>query len=333
MDLARMDVAAAQPSTSPWLVLGGVLVVVLLALVALVAVLVLGRPARRAPDPPPSPPRPAADDLPGFLEHPPGSPGAPSAAAAGWPVLTGIPAPAPPAPAPVGPEPARRPTVVAVTALAVTTLLLAGVAAALAAAAQSAGTGAESTPTEADSTPAPAPAAPSPGDPGAGALATATIPPGHDGVETRLTFGGIVLERRAVGITATYPQVTLTSDGEVAVAHVVLPTFNCLTDRAPADPVAGGCLTSRTEYADLPTPALTVTRDGDRVRITGRFPTYLRPNGTPPDWTGHVYELTVGVAPRSGDPDERRVPAVGVLELGPDRTRATGEDDVLRFGS
>ena len=293
MDLARMDVAAARSprrrpgwcwaaswrsSCSRWS--------------ALVAVLVLGRPARRAPDPLPAEPPAAADDLPGFLEHPPGSPGAPSAAAAGWPVLTGAPAPAPRrVPAPVGPEPGRRPAVVALAAMAVTTLLLVGVAAALAAAAQSAGTGAESTPTAADPTPAPAPAAPSPGEPGAGALATASIPPGLDGVEARLTFGGIVLERRAVGVTATYPQVTVTSDGEEAVAHVVLPTFNCLTDRAPADPVAAGCVASLTEYADLATPALTVTRDGDGVRIAGRFPTYLRPNGTPPDWTGHVYEL------------------------------------------
>ena len=80
----------------------------------------------------------------------------------------------------------------------------------------------------------------------------------------RLTFGGIVLERRAVGVTATYPQVTVTSDGEEAVAHVELPTFNCLTDQAPADPVAAGCVASLTESADLATPELTVTRDGGR---------------------------------------------------------------------
>jgi hypothetical protein len=313
MDLAGMDVAAAQAAspTAPWLVLGGVLAVVLLALVGLVAVLVLGRPARRTPDPLPDEPPAAADDLPDFLEHPPGSPGAPSAAAAGWPVLTGVavpPRPAPPPPA--GPERRRRPAVVALAAMAVTTLLLVGVAVALAVAAQPAGTGAESSPA-ADPTPT----------------------PDVDGLEARLTFGGIVLERRAVGVTATYPQVTVTSDGGEAVAHVVLPTFNCLTDRAPADPVAAGCVVSLTEYADLAAPELTVTRDGDGARISGRFPTYLRPNGAPAEGTGHAYDLAVSVAPRSGDPDEGPVPAAGGLELGADRTRTTGEDDELRFGS
>jgi hypothetical protein len=271
---------------------------------------VLGRPARRTPDPLPDEPPAAADDLPGFLEHPPGSPGAPSAAAAGWPLLTGVAVAsraAPPAPA--GPERGRRPAVVALAAMAVTTLLLVAVAVALAVAAQPARTSAEST--AADPTPT----------------------PDVDGLEARLTFGGIVLERRAVGVTATYPQVTVTSDGEEAVAHVVLPTFNCLTDRAPADPVAAGCVVSLTEYADLAAPELTVTRDGDGARISGRFPTYLRPNGAPAEGTGHAYDLAVSVAPRSGDPDEGPVPAAGGLELGADRTRTTGEDDELRFGS
>ena len=40
--------------------------------------------------------------------------------------------------------------------------------------------------------------------------------------EARLTFGGIVLERRAVGVTATYPQVKVTTDGEDAA-----PTWCC----------------------------------------------------------------------------------------------------------
>ena len=37
-----------------------------------------------------------------------------------------------------------------------------------------------------------------------------------------------------------------------------LPTFNCLTDHAPADPVAAGCLRSLTEHGDLATPELEV---------------------------------------------------------------------------
>ena len=139
-------------------------------------------------------------------------------------------------------------------------------------------------------------------------------------------FLGIVLERRAVGVTATYPRFEVTSDGERAVAHVELPTFNCLTDHAPADPVAAGCLRSLTEYGDLATPELEVSRDGDGVRVSGRFPTYLRPNGTPPVWTGRVYELMVSAEPGAGDPDEGPVPATGVLELGTDRTETTGDD-------
>ncbi len=69
-----------------------------------------------------------------------------------------------------------------------------------------------------------------------------------------------------------------------------------------------------------------MSRHGDRVRVSGRFPTYLRPNGTPPVWTGRVYELTVSAEPGAGDPDEGPVPATGALELGPDRTETTGDD-------
>ena len=75
------------------------------------------------------------------------------------------------------------------------------------------------------------------------------------------------------------------------VAHLRLPTFNCLSASAPEDPVAAGCVASVTEYADLPAPALTVTGDDGTVRLAGRFPTYLRPNGSPPVWTGRVYEI------------------------------------------
>lgn len=310
-----------RASTTPWLVLGAALAVVLLGLVLLVAVQVLRGATRRLPDPMTSEPQALADDLPGFLEHPPGSPGSPSAAAAGWSALT-----APSAPA-AAPPPNRRPTVRALAALGVTALLLVGVAAALAIAVRTpAGeaTVAPSRPTAAEP--------PDPGDRRAGALADVSPDPGRDGLETRLTFGGIVLERRAVGVTATYPVVRVSSDGEDSVAHIELPTFNCLTDEAPEDPVAAGCHVSLTEYADLAAPRLEMSRDGDRVRLSGAFPTYLRPNGTPPEWTGHVYELTVTVEPRSGDPDDGPVPAAGVLELGADRARTAGEDDELRFG-
>jgi hypothetical protein len=312
-------------STAPWLVLGSVLAVVLLALVVLVAVLVLRGGRRRLPEPPTGAPQPVADDLPGFLEHPPGTPGSPAAAAAGWSALTAHPLP-PPEPA-AAPPPSPRPTLLALGGLAVTTLLLVGVAAVLAVAAQTRGDEAAAP----SGTTAEAP--PDLGDRTAGALAEVSLEPGRDGLASRLSFGGIVLERRAVGVTATYPVVRASSDGEDAVAHVELPTYNCLTDEAPDDPVAAGCHVSLTEYADLPTPELDVSRDGDRLRLSGAFPTYLRPNGTPPKWTGHVYELTITVEPTSGDPGDGPVPATGVLQLGADRTGTTGEDGQLRFGS
>jgi hypothetical protein len=329
--LTGMDIAAVQaaPTTAPWLLLGAVLAVLLLGLAGLVAVLVLRRPPGGGPEPRPDDPAPSAgttDDLPGFLEHPPGSPGSPSPAAAGWPVLSAAPPVEPrpaPLPEPSGPERSRRQTGLALAALSVTALLLVGVAAALAVAAQRSRTDPEATAAPAGDTD-PAPSSIVPSQPGA--LATSSVTPGRNGTEARLTLGGIVLERRAVGVTATYPRFEVTSDGEHAVAHVELPTFNCLTDHAPADPVAAGCLRSLTEYGDLTTPELEVSRDGDRVRVSGRFPTYLRPNGTPPVWTGRVYELTVSAEPRAGDPDEGPVPATGVLELGPDRTETTGDD-------
>jgi hypothetical protein len=334
--LIGMDIAAVQaaPSTAPWLVLGAVLAVVLLGLAGLVAVLVLRRPPGDGPAPRPYEPAPdATDDLPGFLEHPPGSPGSPSPAAAGWPALSAASSAEPsraPLPEPPAPERSRRQTGLALAALSVTALLLVGVAAALAVAAQPARTDPEDTAALAsDADPAPSPTAPSQ----AGALATSSVSPGRTGTTARLTFGGIVLERRAVGVTATYPRIELTSDGEHAVAHVGLPTFNCLTDHAPADPVAAWCLRSLTEHGDLATPELEVSRHGDRVRVSGRFPTYLRPNGTPPVWTGRVYELRVSAEPGAGDPDEGPVPATGVLELGPDRTETTGGDgNEIGFG-
>jgi hypothetical protein len=156
-----------------------------------------------------------------------------------------------------------------------------------------------------------------------------------------LTFAGLVLERHAVGVTVTYPGVTVTTaggDGAPALAHVVLPTYNCLGVEAPADPVAAGCVRSTTEYADLPTPGLTVLREDDGLRITGTFPTYTRPNGTPPAWTGRAYALTVTVQPLGERPDADApagapVPAAAVVHLGTDRAESIGAAglSVLRY--
>ncbi|TFV83274.1 hypothetical protein E4P40_14500 [Blastococcus sp. CT_GayMR20] len=322
MEPAGMDVAAAQSPMAPWLVLGAVLGVALVALAALGTVLLLRRPVggRTPREEPPAP----VDDLQQFLEHPPGSAGAPPSPITGWAALSAPPPPSAPPEPPAGRG--RRQTTTALAAMGATALVLVGVAAALAVAAQES----EAPRSQARAT---SPTGTVPETREAGALAGASVVPGRDGLAAHVRFGGVVLERRAVGVTAAYPRLTVTSDGEDAVAHVELLTFNCLTGRAPADPVAAGCVASLTEYADLAAPALEVSRDGDDLRISGRFPTYLRPNGSAPAWTGRAYELTARVEPRSGDPDEGWVAATGVLTLGEDRARTTGQDgDELRFG-
>ena len=95
--LDGMDIpgAAAGTATAPWLVLGAVLGVLL---AGLVAALVL---RRRTPGPPAH--GPAADDrrddLPGFLEFPPGSGAGSTVPRTGWAPLTAPVAPAAPPPA------------------------------------------------------------------------------------------------------------------------------------------------------------------------------------------------------------------------------------------
>jgi hypothetical protein len=151
----------------------------------------------------------------------------------------------------------------------------------------------------------------------------------------RLTFGGVVLEPRAVGVTATYPVAEVSTDGRHATARVQFPTFNCLTGDAPADPVAAGCVRSVTEYAELSSPDLVATTDGNAVRVAGRFPTEVRPNGSGPTATGRVYEMRITVTPtgRAGDGGWR--PADGALELGSARVGTVDGPglNLLRSGS
>ena len=302
-----------------WAVLG-----VALAALAAVAVLLARtepRGRRPAPRPPVREPAPASrwaqDDLPAFLDAPPGTP----------------PRPAPPAPEPVVPDgPDDGGAGRAVAGLAATALALVVVLAGLALAARQdpapPAAAPSPVPTTAPPPPAPSPAAPSlppvpadplPGERGAGLLAARSVPLGDDGVSARLALGGLVLERRAVGVSVGSPAVSVTvgEDG-TALAHLRLTTWNCLGSTAPEDPTAAGCAPTGTEYADLPTPALGVTRDGDALRLTGRFPTYTRPTATPPAYTGRVYDLTVTVAPaaplRGGE-----APAEGTLFLGTER--------------
>ena len=341
-----MDLAAA--SAGPWLVLG-VVVGVLLAGLLVLAVVSVRRTTRSSSAPAASAdteatPAPVEgwveDDLPGFLDQPPGT--APDATAA----VEGAPAQDPPL---VPPEPSAAParrrlpahSVPASSAaaapgrlllvLATVAVLLVGVASALAVV---------STPSASTrSEPEPAPPAwdlpdltalpgqPQPGDPGAGRLAAASVPIGDRGALARLAFEGLVLEHRAVGVTAAYPSVSVTAadvNGGPALAHVRLPVWNCLTDTAPDDPVAAGCRRLPPEYAELPTPALTISEHGDGLRISGRFATYVRPAGSPPAWTGRVYPFTVHVQP-DGDG------ATGTLHLGTERAGAVDDPRLSDF--
>jgi hypothetical protein len=156
----------------------------------------------------------------------------------------------------------------------------------------------------------------------AAALAFESVPLGEDGVAASVTFSGVVLEQRAVGLTVTYPSVSLSTDGRRALAHVRLPTFNCLTAEPPDDPVAAGCARSLTEYADLADPQLQVTRDGDRLELLGLFPTYTRSNGSAPAYTGRAYQLTAVI---TADGPERNgsAPAAGVVRIGLDSASTT----------
>ena len=279
------------PMDIPWLVLGVVGGVGLVVLAGLTTALLL----RRRPGRGPGRPAPLQDDLPGFLEFPPGSTAAP--AGSGWASL----APATPAPAPPR---GRRNALVVAAAMAGTALLLIGAAAAIAAASS----GADDRPRAHRS---------APGGPTA----------------ARLTFGGVVLEPRAVGVTATYPVVQIWVDGERSRARVELPTYNCLAGDAPPDPVAAGCIRSVTEYAELASPDLDVARDGSGLVVSGRFPTELRPNGGPPVPTGRSYELRITVTPAGRASADGWRPADGVLQLGTGRARTVDGVSELRSGS
>ena len=233
--------AATGTTTVPWPLLAVLLGGGLVLLGGLVTALLLRRrhPAKR---PGPAQAGHGEDDLPGFLESPPGSAAATPPAETGWAALT-----APPAPAPE--RRGRRDTLVVLTAMTGVALLLLGVAAAVLATSRPEGRSGHSRPADASAGPA------------------------GDGAAARLTFGGLVLEPRTVGVTATYPVVEFATEGGSARAQVEFPTFNCLTGEAPGDPAAAGCTRSVTEYATLTSPDLLVRRDGDGLLVTGRFPT------------------------------------------------------------
>ncbi|MCO7219980.1 hypothetical protein [Klenkia sp. PcliD-1-E] len=154
----------------------------------------------------------------------------------------------------------------------------------------------------------------------AGDLAGTDLAPGADGFTAEVSFAGVVLEPRAVGVTVAYPRLRASGDGERSVAHVELAVWNCLADTPPADPATADCRRGLVEYADLPSPELSTTRTGDGVQLTGSFPTYTRPNGSAPSYTGRSYTLDVEVADRRGT-------VTGTLRLG------DGVADALPGGS
>lgn len=288
--LGAMDVPAG--AAGPWIVLGAVLGILLLVAAAAVALRLRARtPAGAADDAPPAaPPR---DDLAEFLARPPGTPGAPEPTGDGWAVLAPAAHPAPQEPA--RPAPGGGPGAT-LAALAVVALLLVGVAAALAAAARS---------PEPATAAAPAPRpTPSP--------SSTPTPPAADEVDVRLAFGGVVLEEHAVGLTVAHPELELTSDGEGTVARLRLPAANCLAAAAPPDPGDPACRETRTEFAELSTPDLEVTRDGDELTVSGRFATEFRPAGGGVEPTGRSYDVVIGLGDRGADPeltwDGRAVP-------------------------
>jgi hypothetical protein len=207
-------------------------------------------------------------------------------------------------------------TAVVLVALAVVIALTAG---------SGRGRGAATSAPAGTATTSPAAAAPTPSGlagTGAAALAFTSVPLGRGGVAASVTFGGVVLEQRAVGLTVTYPSLSLSTDGVQALAHVRLPTYNCLAGEPPADPLAAGCMRSLTEYADLASPDLRISRDGERLDVAGLFATYTRPNGSAPAYTGRAYQLAAAVSP-DGAVRRARATATGVLRIGLDSTAST----------
>lgn len=317
------------PAAGPWIVLA-------LAVLALLGLGVDALRGRRAAAPPPPPWR---DDLPAFFSAPPstvrrgGSP--PPVPLSGPGAAAPLAAPVVHRPAdPVVPGAAAGPRLL--PALAGVALVLVAAAAVVALLARDPSVPRAPSPSSpapaAPALPLPA-AAPAPGETGAGGLAVTSLPLGPDGEAARLTFGGVVLERYAAGVRAAYPAVSLTVRDRRALVHVRFPTANCFATAAPPDAAGAGCVTAPTEYADLPTPALTVRGAGRRLTVQGRFATYVRPDGAPPTYTGRVYDLTITVV--TGRPDRNGdVAASGTLTLGTDTTATVGDRsvDVAHFG-
>jgi hypothetical protein len=70
-----------------------------------------------------------------------------------------------------------------------------------------------------------------------------------------------------------------------------------------------------------------VSRDGDRIELVGLFPTYTRPNGSAPGYTGRAYQLTAAIT-ADGPAHDGRAPAVGVVRIGLDSAPTTTDGGV-----
>lgn len=304
--LVGMDIGAARASVEPWVALGIVVGIAALLLTGVGALLVAGRRSARRDSPAAPEARWPDDDLPGFLATPPGS----AQRRAGDAVVPlAVPAPRANGPSRPVPPSVRSLAVGAAALLLAATVVVAAVAAAVPR--ERAGAGRDGHADRGQ------PHRPAGGDPHSRDGATA---------EARLRFGGVVLEERAVGVTATYPQLVL--DG--GVASLTLPTWNCLASEAPEDPVVAGCAAGRTEYAELGTPGLAVTRTGDGLRLRGEFRTATRPTSGPDEPTGRSYELLITVTADDRPGAGRWTPASGELELG--GRRAESVEGALRLG-
>ncbi|MGY1835174.1 hypothetical protein ACI79P_08700 [Blastococcus sp. SYSU DS0510] len=226
--------------------------------------------------------RARVDDLADFLEHPPGTREEPPRAA-GWVGL------APEPPAPLSGATARRWWVAA--GAAVTALALAG--------AVVVATG---------------------GDGGRSTLPVATRPAGQEPdagtLEADLAFAGLVLEQRAVGITAAYPEAQLTTGGDGTRLTIRLPTYNCLAAVAPPDPEAAGCVAAAVEQGTVQTPDLRLERSGGRLLLSGELATWTDPTGSPPEPTGRVYPLQLTLSPGDQVAAGGWRDVLGRLELG-----------------
>jgi hypothetical protein len=292
--LDAMDIAGAAAPVAPWIAVGVLLAAAVLLLAGLATALAVRRRAAR-PEQPASAPDPVDDDLPGFLDSPPGTVATTPSAHAGHVALMA------PAPAPAEATPTRVPTSVLATIAGLTALLV--VAAAIVAL-----TGGDGSP-DRDGDRAASPQA----------------------AEVRMSFAGLVLQQRAVGATVTYPELELTADDDGPVARLTLPTWNCLAAEVPDDPAAAGCTPSITEYAELRPPALELSEDADGLRLVGDFPATTRPTGGTPEPTGLVYPVEITM---TADDEQRpglRSSASGVFSL-EDREAESVEGELTPAG-